>query len=284
MYAAKRVGGGAALYGPEHDETVTSRRVTIAELRRAIEGGMLDVHYQPIVALQSGLVVGAEALARWPHPTRGFVPPTEFISLAEQTGLIRPLTALVLDRALADAARWARDGHDLGVSVNLAINNLVDPELPARVVAALERFGVRPDRLCLEVTEGTLMTDPVRSVATLRALGQLGVRTAIDDFGTGYSSLAYLHSLPIDAIKIDRSFIARMATNSAATAIVRAMINLAHELGFSVVAEGVEDDATRGVLATLGCDQFQGFIVSPAVERQTFARSWAAPPATLTGS
>jgi diguanylate cyclase (GGDEF)-like protein/PAS domain S-box-containing protein len=272
MYAAKRLGGTATLYGPEHDDAVTGRRVTIAELRRAIESETLETYYQPIIALSTGRIVGAEALARWPHPSRGLVPPSEFIPLAEQTGLIRPLTALVLDRALAEAARWSCEGHDLRIAVNLSVDNLVDPALPALVAGALERFGVRPERLCLEVTEGTLMLDHARSTATLRALRQLGVRTAIDDFGSGFSSLSYLSTLPIDVIKIDRSFIARMATDSGTTSIVRAIVGLAHELGLTTVAEGVADEPTRRLLNALGCDEIQGFLFSPAIERQPFLR------------
>jgi len=220
------------------------------------------VQYQPKSDPATGRVYGAEALVRWEHPEHGRVSPDEFIPLAEQTGLIRPLTTLVLDTALAACAQWRREGHHLGVAVNLSTRSLTDAELPAQVAEALRRAGLPAAALTLEITETGVMQDVARAVAVLRELRSLGVRLSVDDFGTGQSSLAYLKQLPIHEVKIDKAFVLGLADDDGDAAIVRAAIDLGHALGLRVVAEGVEDVVTLRLLADRGCDLVQGYHVS----------------------
>jgi diguanylate cyclase (GGDEF)-like protein len=259
MYSAKSESLPFAVYGSEQDDYSPERLALVGGLRRAIEQGELVLDYQPKVDLASGRVVGAEALVRWRHPERGLLPPSEFIPLAEHTTLIKPLTLFVLHRALEQCGRWAADGHTLSVAVNISARNLLDTEFADGVAASLERWGISADRLELELTETALMGNPVRAREVLRRLGATGVVLSIDDFGVGYTSLNQLKSLPIRVLKIDRSFVINMSTNPADTMIVRSTIDLGHNLGLQVVAEGIENQAVHDALRKLGCDVGQGY-------------------------
>jgi diguanylate cyclase (GGDEF)-like protein len=278
MYEAKKGNAGHAFYTTERDPYSARRLAMVAELRAAIEERALDVHYQPKVDLVSGEVTGVEALARWSHPELGPIPPGEFVPLAEQTGLIKPLTIAVLEIALVQARRWRDEGLTVPVSVNLSARNLLDLQLPAEVDGLLTRFGVAPTLLELEITESSIMSDPVRALDVLTRLDEMGVRLSIDDFGTGYSSLAYLKRLPVDELKIDRGFVMNMTRDRADAFIVRCAVDLGRNLGLRVVAEGVEDAATVEALAKLGCTQAQGYYFSrpaPAQELTVWLRGGA---------
>jgi len=272
MYTAKQAGTALATYDAAQDQYSPERLGLIAELRQAIAHGGLILHYQPKADVSTGRVRGVEALVRWQHPARGLIPPDQFIPLAEHTGLIAPLTSWVLDAALRQRRVWARDGLDLDVAVNLSMWNLRDPALPDTVAALLERYDVPAARLCLELTESSVMADPAHSLAVLARLRALGVRLAVDDFGTGYSSLAYLKRLPVDEIKIDRSFARDMGADDTDAAIVRSTIGLGQSLGLTVVTEGVEDRATWDLLAAGGCDLAQGYYLSQPLPADELCR------------
>jgi predicted signal transduction protein with EAL and GGDEF domain len=261
MYGAKTSTRGVRLYQPQLDTTTTRRLTLVSELRTALQDGAISVHVQPQARTGSGRVVSVEALARWTHPLLGEISPEEFIPIAERTGLIGPLTSAVLDASLAACAQWQAAGHDLGVAVNLSTRSLHDADLVDEVARLLTRHGLAPERLTLEVTESSVMADPARSVALLHRLRDLGVRLSVDDFGTGYSSLSYLKRLPVQEVKIDRSFVTGLREGGEDVAIVRAIIDLGGHLGLEVVAEGVEDEQTSDLLATLGCDLVQGWHV-----------------------
>jgi diguanylate cyclase (GGDEF)-like protein len=263
MYAAKRAKLGHAVYVPELDHNSADRLTLASELRRAIERDELVLHYQPKLDLATGSVTGAEALVRWQHPRRGLLPPAEFIEMAEETELIRPLCLWVLDVALRECARWQRTGRPMSVAVNLSMLNLRDEHLPDIIAERLHTWGVRPEALVLEMTESALMADPEQALSIVHRLSQLGVHLAIDDFGTGNSSLGYLARLPVSELKIDRSFVSHMTSGRNEATIVRSTINLAHDLGLKVVAEGIEDRATWDLLAGMGCDIGQGNYISP---------------------
>jgi diguanylate cyclase (GGDEF)-like protein/PAS domain S-box-containing protein len=262
MRNAKGSGTGPALYRSDLDRHSPDRLALLGELRNAIDRDELLLHFQPKLDLRDGTLVGVEALVRWQHPQRGFLPPSEFIPLAEQTGLIYPLSHWVLEAALRQQRAWRRVGLDIPVAVNLSRRTLHDPELPETVARLLTRWDVAPTGLVLEITESSLMADPVRAAENLTQLRALGVHMSIDDFGTGYSSLASLKNLSVDELKIDQSFVQAMATDASARAIVRAIVDLADALKLRVVAEGVEDRATWDVLAGLGCDVAQGYFLS----------------------
>ncbi len=263
MYVAKNNRDGYAVSASEPDQHAPSRLALMAGLRRAIERGELVLHYQPLVSLKTGRATSMEALVRWQHPERGLLAPSEFIPLAERTGLVKPLSDWVLHAALAQGCAWHAAGRDLRVAVNLSVRNLLDPKLPDSISGLLSaRSDVNPAWLTLEITESVLMADPERAMKTLLRLQRLGMRLAIDDFGTGYSSLAYLQRLPVDEVKIDQPFVTRMTAEESSAAIVRATIELAHTLGFEVVAEGVENRQTWDLLVESGCDTVQGFYVS----------------------
>ncbi len=262
MDAAKRGRLGQALYEPAQDQHTPERLALIVALRDAIERGGLTLHYQPQVDIASGRVCGVEALARWSHPERGIIPPDAFIPLAEQTGLIAPLTDWVLAEAIRQARAWQRTGLLLGVSVNLSMWNLHDPALPDRVAGLLQDHGLSPAWLRLELTESALMADTERTVDVLARLAALGPRLAVDDFGSGYSSLAYLKKLPVDELKIDKGFVREMATDATDAAIVASTVALGHALGLRVVAEGIENRATWELLAGMGCDVAQGYHIA----------------------
>ncbi len=272
MYRAKRGRLGHAVYDPAHDGHSADRLARVGALRAAIEQGALVLHYQPQVDLTSGRVCGVEALVRWPHPERGLIPPDAFIPLAEQTGLIAPLTQWVLGEAVRQCRVWQRAGLLLTLSVNLSVWDLRDPTLPARVASLLHTHGVPPTWLRLELTEGTFMADPVHALAVLERLHALGVGLAVDDFGAGYSSLAYLKKLPVDELKIDKGFVREMATDETDGAIVASTVALGHALGLRVVAEGIEDQATWDRLTGMGCDVAQGYYLSHPLPPEALAR------------
>ncbi|HEX6509519.1 MAG TPA: EAL domain-containing protein [Chloroflexota bacterium] len=258
MYAAKRAKSGHAVYAPEFDQHSPGRLAIIGELRQAIDRGLLLLHFQPKYEMRSGSLHGVEALVRWNHPDQDLVPPDEFIPLAEQTGLIGPLALWVLNTALRECRQWHEDGHNLGVAVNLSAQNLHDPELVETITRLLTAWRVRPEWLEIEITESAIMVDSTRALATLTQLHNMGVRISIDDFGTGYSSLAYLKRLPVDEIKIDKSFVLDMVSSDNDAFIARTIIDLGHNMGLRVVAEGVQSQEIWERLFAMGCDMAQG--------------------------
>lgn len=262
MYWAKRSRSGFEMYCPDRDDHSVERLALIPELKQAIEEEQLVVFFQPQADLRTSKVTGVEALLRWEHPTRGFMAPDEFIPVAESTGLIHPLTRYVLDKSLAQCKAWASSGLDLTVAVNLSARNLMDATLPETLAGLLDKHQVRGEMLELEVTESMMLIDPKRSGEILTELSDLGARIAIDDFGTGYTSLSWLKRLPVDTLKIDRSFVMTMETDEENSKIVRSAINLARDLGLEVVAEGVEGGGAWGELTDLGCDHAQGYLLS----------------------
>jgi diguanylate cyclase (GGDEF)-like protein len=262
MYQAKSAGSSFEVYDPRQDRYSTRRLVMAAELRDALDKGSISVSYQPLANLADGSPVGVEALARWTHPRHGPVPPDEFIELAERTGLIRPLTEHVLRTAFRDVMRLRADGHRLSVAVNIAASSLTDEDFPDFVARLIGEYDVDPQAVTLEVTETTMMTDSARARLVLNALDELGVALAIDDFGTGYSSLRYLSSLPVDEVKIDRSFVMDMAVDERLAKIVTSTTALVHSLGLKVVAEGVENRGTWELLKEAGCDIAQGYYLA----------------------
>jgi len=259
MYVAKRAKAGYAFYDTQHDPHTPKRLRLIADLRNAIERHELTLAYQPKVNLASGAVVGVEALARWQHPEFGAIAPDVFIPLAESTGLMKALTMNVLDAALADCARLQEQGMDLDFAVNVSAANLHDVDFAVQVSSLLRKWRVEPQRLMIEITESAVMSDAQRALQSLRALDAMGVGISVDDFGTGYSSLAYLKRLPVDEIKIDKSFIQDLVPGSEGAKIVRSIIDLGHNLALTVVAEGVENASTRDYLKSLACNSAQGY-------------------------
>ncbi|MDP9219328.1 MAG: EAL domain-containing protein, partial [Actinomycetota bacterium] len=262
MYRSKKAGSGPLVYIGNDDAQGAGRLRTLQQLRTALTEGQLTVHYQPKVDLKSGAVPGVEALVRWDHPTRGLLYPASFINLVEDAGLMPALTHQVLGQALDQAAIWRTQGTPLTVAVNLSASSLVNAHLPEQIAALLHARQLPPSTLQLEITEELLMADRERGRTILTQLRQSGVQIAIDDFGTGYSSLAYLRDLPIDELKLDRSFIFPMADDARAAALVGSTIDLAHSLGLRMGAEGVENHVALTELARLGCDQAQGFYLS----------------------
>jgi diguanylate cyclase (GGDEF)-like protein len=263
MYQAKQGGNGYELYRTMHGSSSRDPLDIGAELRRAIEGDEIEVHYQPQLHLSSGIVWGVEALARWPHPTRGWVMPGQFIPIAETTGLIRTLTMRVLDSALRQWRKWHEAGIEVDLAVNLSAGDLLDRRLPDSVSALLRRWEVPPTRLTLEVTESTVIADSRAVADVLQSLHSLGIRLAIDDFGTGYSSVSYLRNLPVSEVKIDRSFVHSLGHEERDQVIVGSVIELAHRLGLRAVAEGVESAGALVALEELGCDLVQGYELAP---------------------
>ena len=270
MYVAKRTQAGPVFYDVSVDKHNPDKLALLSRLRQAINTGELVVHYQPIINLFGGAVAGAEALVRWQHPDKGLIGPIEFISLAESSGDIRQLTAYVLSTALDQCRRWRENGDSLIVSVNVSARLLLDAELPDLVGNALIKAKVPGTMLKLEITESAIIADPPRALEILSKLGQLGVCISVDDFGTGYSSIAYLRDLPVQELKIDRSFVARMLHDERDVTIVRTSIELAHRLGITVVAEGVESREVHQCLRDLLGDYGQGYFYSPALPADTF--------------
>jgi diguanylate cyclase (GGDEF)-like protein len=275
MYQSKEAHSGAGIYSPERDVYSSDRLKLLGELRRAIEQGELVLHYQPKINLKTSEVLGFEALVRWQHPEQGLLPPERFVPFAEHTGLIKPLTRYVMREAVRSCSRWVQCGLDLSVAVNLSSRDLLDLHLPDEVRLLLNETAIDPERLELEITENTILSDPVRTRTILARLKDLGVRLAIDDFGSGYSSLGYLKRLPLDVLKIDKSFVMSMMADDDSAAIVRSTIDLAHNLGLEVVAEGVATEHISAVLAALHCDAAQGFYFSGPIVASEVA-SWAA--------
>ncbi len=267
LYMAKQTKGfSVEVYSPEQDQRSTRRLTLMGELRDAIEGGGLLLHYQPKVDISSHHIVAVESLVRWPHPEYGMLPPDEFIALAERTGLIRPLTYWVLEEALRQCAEWQMRGFSIDVAVNVPVSVLLDSAFPDRLEALLKERHLATSRLVVEITESSLMEDQEYALQLLSHLSNIGVRISIDDFGTGYSSLAYLRRLPVSEIKIDQSFVMGMLENENDEVIVRATIGLGHNLGMTVIAEGVADEAIMKKLTIWGCDLAQGYHISRPVD------------------
>ena len=261
MYRAKEARTAVAHYDERHDHHSPAKLALTAELHSAVQGEGIVVWYQPQLDFRTDKVLAVEALVRWEHPDLGLLAPASFISMAEHTNLIKPLTQRVIDLALAQAAQWRAIGLDITVAVNISSQVLVDDDFTTRVLTALARAGVAPSRLKLEITESTLMADPVVARSVLQELDGCGVEISIDDFGTGYSSLAYLADLPVSEVKIDQSFVGRMAEGSSETIVVNSIIDLAHNLGMRAIAEGVEDESLLPELEALGCDAAQGYAI-----------------------
>jgi diguanylate cyclase (GGDEF)-like protein len=275
MYAAKEAQTGVKFYTAEQNQHTKRRLSVLSDIRRALTRDEIVVHYQPIVDLEDRMVSGAEGLVRWEHPEHGLIPPGAFVQSVEQSGLIGPLTRHVLEHSIAQCAQWRREGREMSVAVNLSVRNLLDRDLPREIARLLGTYQVPPAALHLEITESMIMTDPERALATVGRLSELGVRLSVDDFGTGYSSLANLRRLPINDLKIDRSFVSPMMEDESDLIIVRSTINLGHDLGLRIIAEGVEDSATLEHLATLGCDLAQGYHLSRPLAADAFGR-WLA--------
>jgi diguanylate cyclase (GGDEF)-like protein len=274
MYRAKAAGrNGFQLYDPSMNAQALQRLQMEVQLRRALERDEFVLYYQPRVTAATGRIVGAEALIRWQHPERGLLAPGEFIPLAEDTGLVIPIGEWVIEAACRQIAAWQAQGQEpVRVAVNLAATHLRQGDLPGRVADALHRHGVASGRLEIEVTESILLVDPELSARVARELRDMGVHLSIDDFGTGYSSLGYLKRLPIATLKIDRSFVRDLGVDPDDEAIVGAIVALAHSLKLKVVAEGVETASQLGFLKSLGCDEYQGYLMSPPVKAEDFSQ------------
>jgi EAL domain-containing protein (putative c-di-GMP-specific phosphodiesterase class I) len=263
MYNAKRTQGGFAVYDSSHDERRQEYLTLLGELRRAVENDQLVLHYQPKLDLAANKVTGVEVLVRWQHPERGFIPPNDFIPFAEQTGYISAITEWVLKRSIAQCAHWHRTGLSLKMSANVSARDLRQEQVLVKLVEEALRANELPAALlCLEVTESGLMDDPGSAQSTLRKLRELGVATSIDDYGTGYSSLSYIKQLAVNELKIDRTFVSGMEADQSNAAIVRSTIELGHNLGLTVAAEGVETDHELAELRKHGCDLAQGYLLS----------------------
>jgi EAL domain-containing protein (putative c-di-GMP-specific phosphodiesterase class I) len=262
MYRAKGRGTGVEIYDPADDPHSLERLALVSELRRAFGRGELILHYQPKLDLAAGEVTGVEALVRWQHPERGLLYPDVFVPLAERYGLTRPLTLEVLDLALGARDAWAQEGLDLQIAVNLTAADVLDARLPDDVRRRLDEWSVPPGALQLEITETTIMVDPGRTLDVLAQLSELGVGLSLDDYGTGYSSLAYLKGLPVQELKIDRSFVMAMTDSPDDDVIVRSTALLGRNLGLGVVAEGVETAEHLARVTAYGCDVAQGYFLS----------------------
>lgn len=272
MYMAKRSNEQFSFYDVEHDPNSVSRLSLISDLHKAIERDELEIYFQPKLDVSANEVISAEVLLRWNHSERGFIPPDEIIALAEYTGIIKLLTNWVLTESIRQSSQWYEQGVQLQLSINLSVWNLQDPNLKNNIQKLLEKRKVRPDNICLEITESAMMADPKRAMNTLTELNQMGIHLSIDDFGTGFSSLAYLKKLPVDELKIDKSFVMGLLTDDNDGIIVRSIIDLAHNLGLKVVAEGVEDKETLDLLGILGCDIAQGYYLSKPVPVDEFSK------------
>ncbi len=284
MYIAKQTHGGYKVYSKDMGQGADDRLVLQGELRHAIGHNELVLHFQPKIDFNSRLISGVEALVRWQHPKLGLLAPDKFIQMAEQTGLIKPLTYYVLRGALRQCQEWRSTGLDLPISVNISAINIQDPEFPGQVAKILKEFAVPTSRLELEITETAVMSEPVRAVDCIKALSALGLQISIDDFGTGYSSMSYLKELLVAKIKIDKSFVKDMAVNHNDAVIVRSTVELGHNLGLKVVAEGVETQIVWDQLKDLGCDDAQGYFMSRPLAPDKFAEwlqqsPWGVKPA-----
>jgi diguanylate cyclase (GGDEF)-like protein len=274
MYIAKRTLSGYSCYSPRSDLNSSTRLALVSGFLEAIEYGHLVLHFQPKIHIQSGRLTGVEALVRWQHPRHGLLPPGEFLPQIELTDMIRRLSHWVIEAAAIQIGRWLERGLRIVVAINLSARNLVEVDLPDLIGRVLERYGIPPELLEVEITETAMMVDPERSLAVLERIAALHVGLAVDDFGTGYSSFALLRRLPkAMALKIDRSFIERVVNNPADAAIVASMVHLVNGLNARAIAEGVEDEATLRLLAGLGCHEAQGFLIARPMPEQAF-RQW----------
>ncbi len=278
MYVAKNDNKGFVVYSPQMDQYSPHRLTLMSELRQAIEQDDLLLHYQPKVNANTGSIVGVEVLIRWLHKNHGMIAPDEFISLAERTGLIKQLTRWVLKHAMQQAVLWQSSGFNIGVAVNLSTKNLLDPEFPDVIAGLLASYDLPPKYLMLEITETSMMVEPEMALEVLSRIAKMGVRISVDDFGTGFSSLAYLKKLPVNEIKIDKSFVIDMLENENDAVIVHTTIELAHNLGLVAVAEGVENEQTLLKLKSLGCDVLQGYhICKPLPAKDLILRLESSP-------
>ena len=262
MYAAKASNIGYAFHNEEHEARTPDQLALTVEMRRAMERDEFELYYQPKLHLSTGLMTRAEVLIRWNHPNRGLLPPGAFIPVAERTGLIKPMTEWIIDRMLRQCAEWHKNGAPIHVAVNISAKSLQDQMLPIKLQSALDKWKIDPRFVKVEITESSIMADPAHALAITSMLQSMGVRLSLDDFGTGYSSLSNLRQLPVDELKIDKSFVMGMAASEADASIVRTMVDLAHSLGKQVCAEGVEDEETFKRLGEMGCDLAQGYWIS----------------------
>jgi diguanylate cyclase (GGDEF)-like protein len=286
MYSAKRAGTGFEIYDSRHDQNTPARLSLLGELRHAVEHDQLGLLFQPRINLSARTASSAEALVRWHHPERGIVLPERFVPFAEQTGYIKAVTRWVLNSVFQQCAAWHACGIDLRISVNISARDLHTPDFPRSLAELAGAHGMKPDAISLEVTESAVMEDPAHALEILERLHAMDVRLAIDDFGTGYSSLAYLKRLPVDELKIDKSFVMGLVRDRDDAAIVRATIDLAHHMGLTVTAEGVEEASVLETLRRLGCDQAQGNFISPplpAAGLERWIRQEPAPRADAAG-
>ncbi|MEQ1591690.1 MAG: EAL domain-containing protein [Thiobacillaceae bacterium] len=274
MYQAKRSNSGVSAYDARLDQNTRERLSLMSELCQAVEHNHLTLFYQPKVDFKDDSYFSVEALVRWIHPERGMVPPNDFIPFAEQTGYIKAITHWVLNEGLRQCAEWDRHGLHVNVSINISARDLMNPELPTYFSDLLQLHGCQAERICLEITESAILDDPGHALENLQRMKALGCKLSVDDYGTGYSSLAYLRKLPVSELKIDRSFVQNMANDASDIVIVRSTIDLAHNLGLRVVAEGVETEAALKQLFLLGCDQVQGYLLSKPISADDFEH-WA---------
>jgi diguanylate cyclase (GGDEF)-like protein len=283
MYAAKQKQAGTVTYHPGLDSTSEESLTMLSELRSAVDHNQLRLFLQPKIDLRTGCVLGAEALVRWEHPTRGMVPPMHFIPFAEQTGFVRVLTMWMIEQVAQMSHSLTAQGLRMKLAVNLSTRDLMDQELPNKIEKVLAQYTIEPSLLVLEITESAIMDDPQRALQTLNRLHAMGMKLSIDDFGTGYSSLAYLKRLPVDELKIDKSFVMNMESDLQDAKIVRSTVDLAHNLGLSVVAEGVESAKSWKLLASLACDEVQGYFIAkpmPGAQFAAWVQQWTPPDTT----
>ena len=266
MYVAKRGQLGFAVYNPQDDDYSIGRLALISELREALKKNMLTLQYQPKVDLDTESIVGVEALLRWKHPKYGAIPPDQIISLAEQTGLIDDVTQWVFREAVKQIDDWLKQNRAVNVSINLSMYNLKNPDLIPFIKSLFENTRAQPEYITLEITESAMMANPKRSLKTLLDISSMGISLSIDDFGTGFSSLAYLKKLPVNELKIDKSFVMDIIHDENDFTIVKSTIDLAHNLGITVIAEGVEQAEVYNTLKSLNCDAVQGFFISYPLE------------------
>jgi predicted signal transduction protein with EAL and GGDEF domain len=284
MYAAKAQQAGVVTYAPSLDSASQESLSLLSELRTAVDHDQLRLFLQPKVDLASGRPVGAEALVRWQHPRRGMVAPLRFIPFAEQTGFIRVITGWMIEQCASSWRELRAAGLEVKLSVNLSTRDLLDQELPLKLDKLLAQHAVDPNALCLEITESAIMDDPQRALQTLKRLHGMGLRLSIDDFGTGYSSLAYLKQMPLHELKIDQSFVRGMERDQADLKIVRSTIDLAHNLGLSVTAEGIETAQGFALLRAMKCNEGQGYFMAkpmPGSEFGAWMRDWRLPQTRL---
>jgi len=265
------------VYSPAIDKSSQQSLSLLTDMRIALEQNHFQLYVQPKVSLNSNEVIAVETLVRWVHPDKGMVFPDQFIPFAEQTGFIRQLTRWVMNAAADCCKDWSQAGIDIKISVNISTRDLLDQELPQKFADILRAHDVNPTSFCLEITESAIMDDPVRAHQTLDKLHAMGMELSIDDFGTGYSSLAYLKRLPVDELKIDKSFVLKMEQDIDDTKIVKSTIDLGHNMGLRVVAEGIENAEVMALLKELGCDQAQGYFISrpmPASKMPAWLAEW----------